>query len=216
MITSRQFQQLTGLTLKRSDEILAAFLTYARRYNVLNMDVLEEFLANLLHESGNFTIMVENLNYTTSQRLVAIWPSRFTITNEPGKHNARNFVRNPRLLANTVYNGRMGNRVGTDDGFNYRGGGFAQITGLDAYQQFTTFINRRDNTNLTINQVANLVQTDTNWAMDSAYWFFCEFKNLEQLAINDDYRTIVLRWNGGFIGMPDRLNKLNQIKALFK
>ena len=37
------------------------------------------------------------------------------------------------LIANQAYNGRMGNRPGTNDGWNYRGGAPAQRTGRDAY-----------------------------------------------------------------------------------
>ena len=69
------------------------------------------FLANALHETGGFTIVRENMNYT-AKRIGQVWPSR---------PEAKKYGGNPQGLANCVYNGRMGNRKGTDDGCNPRG-----------------------------------------------------------------------------------------------
>lgn len=71
---------------------------------------------------------VENLNYTTAERIRAVWPNRF-----PTDKSAEPFVRNAKGLANHVYNGRMGNRPGTNDGWDHRGRGQAHITGRDMY-----------------------------------------------------------------------------------
>jgi putative chitinase len=74
------------------------------------------FLGNCAHESAMFTRMEENLNYS-EQRLLQVWPTRFT------RASARQCANNPKALANFVYNGRLGNRAGTDDGWNFRGSG---------------------------------------------------------------------------------------------
>ncbi len=68
----------------------------------------------------------ENLNYRASV-LHSQWPSHFTAA------QALQMQHNPRAIANQAYNGRMGNRWGTDDGWNYRGRGPAQTTGREAY-----------------------------------------------------------------------------------
>lgn len=88
-------------------------------------------LATAYHETGlDMSPNVENLNYTKAERIRSVWPSRF-----PSSASAQPYVRNPKALANKVYNGRMGNRSGTDDGWNYRGRGQVHITGRDNYKK---------------------------------------------------------------------------------
>jgi putative chitinase len=86
-------------------------------------------LATAFHETGgSMAPNVESLNYTTAERIRAVWPSRF-----PTIASAEPFVRNAKGLANHVYNGRMGNRPGSDDGWRHRGRGQAHITGREMY-----------------------------------------------------------------------------------
>lgn len=82
-------------------------------------------LAHVCVETANFTTLEENLTYT-AERLHEVWPKRF-----PTVESAEPFAHNPRALANKVYNGRMGNRPGTDDGWVFRGKGPLQATGRD-------------------------------------------------------------------------------------
>src|SRR6266545_770391 len=70
---------------------------------------LAHFLAQVCHETGGLTILVENLNYR-AERLVAVWPLRF-----PTVASAVPYSGNPPALANRVYGGRMGN-VNPGDG----------------------------------------------------------------------------------------------------
>lgn len=100
------------------------------------MDVrqLAYCLATAFHETGaRMTPIEENLVYTSAASIRRVWPSRFA-TDE----SAAPFVRQPQALANEVYNGRMGNREGSDDGWTYRGRGYVQITGRDNYRRAGT------------------------------------------------------------------------------
>lgn len=86
-------------------------------------------LATAFHETaGDMSPNRENMIYTSPSRIRAVWPSRF-----PTDASAQPYVRNERALANKVYNGRLGNRPGSDDGWLYRGGGQAHTTGRDNY-----------------------------------------------------------------------------------
>ncbi len=88
-----------------------------------------DWLPEILHESLFLSRMEENLNYTTPQRLMQVWPSRF-----PDVISALPYLANPQGLANFVYGGRMGNtRHG--DGWTYRGRSPIGITGLANYQR---------------------------------------------------------------------------------
>lgn len=88
-------------------------------------------LATAEHETGgSMRPNTENLNYTSVARIRAVWPSRF-----PTDESAQPFVRNPPGLAKTVYNGRLGNRPDSVDGWVFRGRGLVHITGRGNYRR---------------------------------------------------------------------------------
>jgi putative chitinase len=122
----------------RADYVQA--LTSDRGWQVLEkykitkeLQQLAGFLANCLHETGGFTILRESLNYKTPNRLRQVWPSRF------GKKSDAELLKicnNEKALASIVYNGRMGNRPGTDDGYVFRGAGYLQTTGREDFIRY--------------------------------------------------------------------------------
>jgi putative chitinase len=88
---------------------------------------MAHFMAQISEETGCGREMTESLMYS-AEGLMRTWPNRF-----PTIGSTQGFVRSEKALGNKVYNGRMGNQVGTDDGFNFRGRGCLQITGRDSY-----------------------------------------------------------------------------------
>jgi len=84
-------------------------------------------LATVKAES-NFKVQSENLNYTSPERIQAVFGKRRIPTVE----FAQQFVRNPEALANHVYKITDGNSQ-PGDGFKYRGRGFIQHTGKNQY-----------------------------------------------------------------------------------
>lgn len=98
------------------------------------------FLATCAVESGNFTKLVENMNYS-AKRLAEVWPKRFR--GEDGKPNALAFkiANKPEMIANTVYANRMGNgSAETDDGWRFRGRGYIHLTGKDNYKRYGEYL----------------------------------------------------------------------------
>lgn len=94
-------------------------------------------LATAYHESNSKMQPVnENLNYTSSARIRAVWPKRFT-----NGAAAIPYVRNPQGLANHVYAGRMGNGdEASGDGWRYRGRALPQLTGRENYEKASKLV----------------------------------------------------------------------------
>jgi putative chitinase len=83
------------------------------------------FLAQCGAETAGLTVLRESLKYTPN-RLKVIFPKRFRSADDG---LLAELVKDPVALADAVYGGRMGNRKGTSDGYDFRGGGFLQVTG---------------------------------------------------------------------------------------
>ena len=158
-------------------------------------------LGQAAHESGNFMISEENLNYRAST-MCRVWPSRFKSEAE-----AEPYAMNPQKLANKVYNGRMGNKIGSNDGWLFAGKGFIQLTGKDNVRAFAEHIGRDS-------LVDDPSPIATELAMDSAIFFF-EKNGLFDVAdegVNDDViKKITRRVNGGYHGLDDRIEKTKKI-----
>ena len=154
------------------------------------------FIGQCMHESGGFKFLKENLNYS-AKALMATWPSRF-----PDADTAEKYARQPEMIANKVYSGRMGNTE-DGDGAKYIGRGLIQLTGKDNYKAFGEAIGE--------DLVANpqLVE-QPRYAALSAGWFWNK-RGLNALADAMDIETMSKRINGGTIGMADRIAKINKV-----
>lgn len=88
---------------------------------------LSHFMGQFGGETAGGTLNRENLNYTTVASIRGAWRARAS------KHSDEwikaNLLRNPVAIGDWAYGGRMGNRKGTSDGYDFRGGGYLQTTG---------------------------------------------------------------------------------------
>ena len=160
------------------------------------------FMAQVLHETGGLHVLKESLNYKSTDRLEQVWPSRFKTDAA-----AAPFVRNPDALANKVYNGRMGNREGTEDGATYVGRGLLQLTGREDYERYGKQLN--------IDLVGHPdLAEDARYALQiaAAEW---TAKHCNVSADKDDIRTVTHKINGGHVGLPDRRKWLVKTKHLW-
>jgi len=159
------------------------------------------FIGQCGHESGNFKVLEENLNYA-ADRLCKIWPKRF-----PTLADAQPYHRNPRKIANKVYANRMGNRdEASDDGWRFRGSGWVQLTGHDNFFHFSKamgedFVMQPD-----------LVRTP-QYAAHSAGWFWSTH-DCNRLAEAGDWTGLTKKINGGTIGLEDRVKHITHAMAV--
>lgn len=184
------------ITTDRAEAIEAIFNTICEKYGITSKNDKAAFLAQICHESGEFTIKQERMNYTTPERIVDVWPSRFNLSGTDGKLNAHDYTHNPEKLANTVYANRMGNGdYNSGDGYKYRGGGFLQLTGKEAYQKYADYIK------IPVDMAAETIHMSDLKAMDCAAW---EYVIDKKLLGETDFEVITKRVNGGLVGFGER------------
>jgi len=189
-MNSSQLQAL-GIDQKWLDLLNETF----QKYDISTPARQAFFIGQCAHESNNFRVLEENLNYS-APRLMAVWPSRF-----PSLDVASQYANNPEKLANKIYSGRMGNGdEESGEGYAYRGRGLIQMTGKEAYANCGS--------GLGMDLVGN-----PNWLVDPKYaalsagWFWNK-KGLNSLADVQDYETMTKRINGGLNGLDDRKAKI--------
>lgn len=163
---------------------------------------LAHYLGQLHVESAGFRALVENLNYS-ADGLRRTWPSRF-----PTPESARAVARQPQAIANLVYNGRMGNRPGSDDGWHFRGRGLKQLTGRANYTDFERWLAARG-TPAPIRTQPDLL-TQPHHAALSAAWFWGS-RDLSRVVdgaaarpMPEVVRLVTKIVNGGQNGLADR------------
>lgn len=192
-MTPEQFTAATGAGRQWYKPLVAAM----GRFGIKTDLQQAHFLAQIGHESGGFTRLVENLNYG-SLGLLKTWPSRFD------EESAARMARKPELIANHVYGGRLGNTE-PGDGWRYRGRGLIQLTGKANYAEAAEAIGMP-----LVEQPELLEQPEA--AALSAAWYWAS-RNLNTLADRDDVVTITKRINGGTHGIDDRRKRLIRAKA---
>jgi len=161
---------------------------------------LSYFFANIEHECGGFTIknLTENTNYSV-KRAAEIFPTRAGRTAAEVAANFGDPI-DRRPFFNLMYGTRMGNRPGTDDGWNYIGRGGPQWTGRDGYAE----LERRTGVPA-IDHPEMAAAHHNQPEVCVAFW---DWKQLNAKADVGDFKGVVKLWNGGTNGMADRLAQL--------
>jgi putative chitinase len=182
------------------DGIVAAAPAIFPEYGLTSELLIAHAMAQFSHECGAGSEVVENLNYS-AQGLMATWPSRFDAA------KAQAFAHDQAKIANEVYNGRMGNRTGTDDGWNFRGRGGCQLTGRDSYDKLSAragldLVNEPD----LVNHPGHFLECAV------AEFILC---GCFPFALHDDVAGVTYHINGGYIGLSQRTQWLARWKAIF-
>ena len=158
------------------------------RYQIVGARRIAAFIAQVGHESGHLTRLVENLNYS-ADALRKTWPSRFNV------ELAAAAARKPEQISNIAYGNRMGNTA-PGDGWKYRGRGLIQITGQNNYRACGEALG------LDLIAQAELLEKPQHACM-SAAWFWAT-NGLNTLADAGKFDAIIQRINGGQNGAADR------------
>jgi putative chitinase len=184
--------------VKNFDEWYNNLLNILPEYDIDTPHRVAAFMAQCGHESGGFTLMQENLNYS-AKGLVGTFKKYF-----PTEAVAKPYERRPEMIANRVYANRMGNGdEASGEGWYFRGRGIVQITGKNNYTKCSQSLFE---SNVLVENPDLLLETE--YAIHSACWFWSAAR-LNELADIGDMKTMTKRINGGFIGLEDRINHYN-------
>lgn len=186
------------------DSVLEMIPEIINKFEINTALRLAHFLSQCGHESNNFKLVQENLNYSANG-LVTTFKKYF-----PTLSLATSYERKPQKIANRVYASRMGNgNEVSGDGFKFRGRGFIQLTGKDNYTSFGKSIN--------VDLISNPDLVATKYALLSAAWFF--YKNgLHKVADEGATDVVITKItklvNGGTNGLPDRIKHFKEYYKL--
>ena len=184
--------------VKNFDEWYNNLLNILPEYDIDTPKRVAAFMAQCGHESGGFTLMQENLNYS-AKGLRGTFGKYF-----PNDEVAKLYERKPEMIANRVYANRMGNGdEASGEGWYFRGRGIVQITGKNNYTKCSQSLFE---SNVLVENPDLLLETE--YAIHSACWFWSAAR-LNELADIGDIKTMTKRINGGYIGLEDRINHYN-------
>lgn len=200
-LTSTQVKQACSNN-KQPEKLADELNMIIDRYNINTVNRISGFLAQCGHESLDFTVLKENLNYG-AKGLMSTFKKYF-----PDEATALKYERKPEMIANKVYADRMGNgdeRSG--DGYKFRGRGAIQLTGKNNYTKFAASIGKPlDETIIHLETFAG--------ALESACWFW-NTNGLNETCDKDDIILMTRKINGGTIGLEDRKKHYEANKKIF-
>lgn len=199
-ITKEQLAQV--LTRNKNVGELAVVLNKVfPKYEINTPKRAAGFLAQCGHESLDFTVLKENLNYG-AKGLRATFPKYF-----PDDATAAKYERKPEMIANKIYASRMGNGdESSGEGFKFRGRGAIQLTGKENYTKFAASIGK------SVDETIAYLET-LEGAVESACWFW-KSRNLNATCDADDIVKMTKLINGGTIGLDDRKAHYEKAKKI--
>ena len=162
-------------------------------------------VAQLAHESGHFSTIEENLNYSAIALRQGNRAKYFTqdqaqlygsVRDQAGHYIQR---ANIQMVANLYYGTRMGNRgVESGDGWTFRGSGLIQLTGRKNHTAFAATVG------MSPEEGAEYCRTPEG-AVKSALWYW-RLNGLIRPASVGDVTQCTYLINGGDAGLSSRLS----------
>jgi len=193
-----EFQRVNGLL----DDGILGKKTFAKMKEIWNIrldEQLSNFLGQLSHETGEFKLSLENLNYS-AKRMLEIFKSDFDTNRDKWlspkeKEKVLSLIGHPDKIANFVYANQGGNgSEESGDGWKYRGAGSTQLTLKNNYIAFQKW--KKLDKSPTAEELA------TKYYWDTALFFF-EINNLWKLAEKIDRNSIIKLSKAINLGNPN-------------
>jgi putative chitinase len=182
-------------------------LKAAMAYYKMTPERAAHFFAQTAHETGEYKLFSENLNYS-KDGLMRVFSKYF-----PGGTLAESYAKQPEKIANRVYGNRMGNGdEASGDGWKYRGRGALQLTGKSNYQSFSSYLKKPE-------IMTNPDLVATQYAFESAMFFFDNNKLwlICDTGVSDTSITsLTKRINGGTLGLDHRKSLTNKYYGWLK
>lgn len=177
-----------------------------QRFAILTPRQQAAFIGQCAHESANFRVLEENLNYRAAT-LLKLFPRTQRRAWGFTPEDAAEYERQPKKIANRIYGNRMNNRdEASGDGWRFRGRGILQLTGAANYHHASQALG------VDFIMEPDLVATP-QYAALTAGWFW-NTQKLNALAEAGDWTGLTKRINGGTIGLEDRKNHINHALAV--
>lgn len=202
-LTAAHLHRLAPLC--RHPETHAEALTAAIQGSTINSPRrLAHFLGQILHETGNLARLEEDLNYSTPERLDAMFRA------VKGMDDALGLIaQGQEAIANRVYAGRNGNGdEASGDGWKYRGRGLIQITGRAMYRACSEGLQQPllDRPELLL---------DPELAALSAAWYWT-VNDCNLYADRNNFVKVTEIVNGGRNGLVDRQRYLETCQRILE
>lgn len=180
------------------------FSEFLPEFKINTTDRVCAFIAQCQHESADFTVLQENLNYS-ADGLLKVFKKYF-----PSRAVALRYHRQKEKIANRVYANRNGNSdEASGDGWKYRGRGIIQITGKANYKQCSLALFGDDS----LIKDPDILLTP-RYAAASACWFWKE-NNLNEICDDRNIELLTKKINGGLNGLSDRLKHWEHALSIF-
>lgn len=203
LITEDRFKTFAP-KCKDVKEYVSALNQLLPKFNITSTASIQAFLAQYAHETMGYTKLVENTCYTTPERLMKVFPSKF-----PNQTIAKMYVGRADAIANRVYANKYGNGdENSKDGYRFRGRGLCHLTFKDNYKAF------HKETGIDVVQHPEFLE-EVYYAVYAGCWYW-RSRRINIPAEANDFTTVTKLINGGVNGLSERLDWLHKAKEIFK
>ena len=208
LITPSQLKKIaTTLTDPRATAISERLNEICPKYGIVDKSIFEDFLPQILHESGEFRTQSESLNYQVQALLLKFGRHRISVDDCYRYGRTAKQKANQQAIANILYGGNWGRvnlgNTKPGDGWALRGSGAIQNTGQWMIGGFAKYYNEKFGTNHTTYQMADLLRIDLSYSIHAACWVFAINKSLIDEAKSDKILAIRKAINGGTFGLSE-------------